>query len=103
MQPDSSETVYVESTHASLLRRLGGNAPTPEEASPMPDIGSATVQPQGQPVAHASAYSLPIHCLFTAYSLPIHCLFTAYSLQQRRESLLPSTGVGVPPVRGELA
>jgi hypothetical protein len=77
MQPDSSETVYVESTHASLLRRLGGNAPTPEEASPMPDIGSATVQPQGQPVAHASAYSLPIHCLFTAYSLPIHCLFTA--------------------------
>jgi hypothetical protein len=80
MQLDSSETVSVESTHASLLRRLMGNAPPPEEAPPMPDIGSASVQPQGQAVTHASAYSLPIHCLFTAYSLPIHCLFTAYSL-----------------------
>jgi hypothetical protein len=30
--------------------------------------------------SHCTAYSLPIHCLFTAYSLPIHCLCTAYAL-----------------------
>jgi hypothetical protein len=43
-------------------------------------IGSESAVNRHYSLPIQTAYSLPIHCLFTAYSLPIHCLFTAYSL-----------------------